>query len=207
MPGPLIRPSTIEEAPALAKVHREAFPGFFLTSLGERFLTQLYRSFASSAQAICLVACSDDAIVGFVAGPLRPKAFFRQLLVARGPAFAVAAIPSLLRNPMPVARRLVAAVFYRGEAPAQSGAALVSSICVTPSAQGGGVAGRLLEEFCSAASARGARYVYLTTDRDANDRANAFYERAGFSLEAEVARDGERVMNRYIKDLSTHDGL
>jgi ribosomal protein S18 acetylase RimI-like enzyme len=80
----------------------------------------------------------------------------------------------------------------------------VSTICVAPWGRGSGVAARMLEQFCSVASTRGARYVYLTTDRDENERVNAFYTRAGFELDEEIRRDGGRVMNRYIKDLENH---
>jgi len=199
-----IRAAAVEEAPTLARLHREAFPGFFLTSLGEGFLGQLYRGFSASPEAICLVACSEGSIVGVVAGPVRPREFFRHLLLTRGAAFLLAAVPGLLRHPWRVARRLLAAPFYRGEAPRRESAALVSTVCVAPSARGSGVAARMLEQFCSAASKRGAKCVYLTTDRDENERVNAFYARAGFELDEQIRRDGGRVMNRYIKDLESH---
>jgi GNAT superfamily N-acetyltransferase len=194
----------VEEAQALARLHCEAFPGFFLTSLGERFLGQLYRGFAASPDAICLVACVEGSIVGVVAGPVRPREFFRHLLRTRGAAFLLAAAPGLLRHPWRVGRRLLAAPFYRGEAPRRESAALVSTICVAPSGRGCGVAARMLERFCSEASTRGAQHVYLTTDRDENERVNAFYTQAGFELDEEIRRDGGRVMNRYIRDLESH---
>jgi ribosomal protein S18 acetylase RimI-like enzyme len=199
-----IRPAVPGEVAKLARLHREAFPGFFLSSLGEPFLRHLYRGFIASPEAVCLVAEKGSTLLGVVAGPVRPKEFFRGLLYARGVHFAFAAIPGLLSNPGPVARRLLAALTYRGEAPAAVSGALVSTICVAPEGRGGGIAVRLLEAFCDEARRRGARYVYLTTDREQNAGVNAFYTRAGFTLESEIRRDGGRVMNRYLKDLQAH---
>lgn len=199
-----IRPAGLDEVNGLARLHRESFPGFFLTSLGEPFLRNLYRGFISSPEAVCLVAEDGPTLLGVVAGPVRPREFFRGLLFTRGAHFALAAVPGLLRNPAPVARRLLAALTYRGEAPSAVSGALVSTICVAPEGRGAGVAARLLERFCDEAGRRGARYVYLTTDRDDNAGVNAFYTRAGFRLESEIRRDDGRVMNRYLKDLQAH---
>jgi ribosomal protein S18 acetylase RimI-like enzyme len=199
-----IRPARLDEVTVLARLHRESFPGFFLTSLGEPFLRHLYRGFISSPEAVCLVAEDGSTLLGVVAGPVRPREFFRGLLYARGVYFAFSAIPGLLRRPGPVARRLLAALTYRGEAPAAVSGALVSTVCVAPAGRGSGIAVRLLEAFCDEARRRGARYVYLTTDRDENAGVNAFYTRAGFRLESEIRRDGGRVMNRYLKDLQAH---
>lgn len=41
---------------AVASVHLAAFPGFFLTSLGRRFLIEMYRGFLSHPSGIFFVA-------------------------------------------------------------------------------------------------------------------------------------------------------
>lgn len=199
---PTILPAAPADALALASLHAKAFPEFFITRLGPRFVVELYRGFIDRADAICLVAWENCTAVGVVAGPMRPEDFFGELLRSRGLRFALAAVPGLLRDPWNVGRRLLVAPFYRGEAPpCLDRAALVSTICVSPAARGSGIATALLEEFGATAAARGARHVYLTTDRDANERANSFYLRAGFVFDCEVRRRDRRVMNRYIKNL------
>jgi len=197
-----IRDARAADVSALAALHVQAFPGFFIARLGPRFVAELYRGFIHHPDAICRVACENGIPVGVVAGPLRPEEFFGELLRSRGIRFALAAVPGLLRDPWNVGRRLLAAPLYRGEAPPRRDrAALVSTICVSPAVRGGGLATALLDAFCMTAAARGARYVYLTTDRNANERVNAFYLRAGFVLESELQRPGGRLMNRYLKDL------
>ena len=61
---------------------------------------------------------------------------------------------------------------------------------------------RLVEAFCKQVSAKGAQYVYLTTDEAGNDRVNTFYARCGFSLLAHLIRADGRVMNLYYRSPS-----
>ena len=60
---------------AMAKLHVSAFPGFFLTSLGQPFLRLLYEGFLAHPQGICLVAEDAGNVVGFVAGTMDPCGF------------------------------------------------------------------------------------------------------------------------------------
>nr|NLU58817.1 GNAT family N-acetyltransferase [Pseudomonas sp. BIGb0427] len=78
---------------------------------------------------------------------------------------------------------------------------LLSTISVSPQAQGQGVGRQLLQEVEAWAAESGAAFVYLTTDRDANVEVNGFYQRNGYVLESTLKKSGNRIMNRYIKRL------
>jgi ribosomal protein S18 acetylase RimI-like enzyme len=194
-----IRASQSGDIASLARAHVQAFQGFFLTSLGEPFLRELYRGFASDANAICLQAEDDDGLSGFVIGTTAPRGFFRRLLVRRWFVFCVLGIPGLLRHPVKVARKFLGALRYRGDEPEHlPGGALLSSLAVLPRCAGRGVGSALVSVFCDEAARRGSKLVYLTTDRDGNDRVNQFYVRAGFRLDSQFQNHG-RWMNRYVK--------
>jgi ribosomal protein S18 acetylase RimI-like enzyme len=194
------------DVPGIVNVHREAFPEFFLTTLGERFLRRFYRALVSDEAALCFVGHIQGKVCGFVVGPLEPAGFFRKLLLREGVGFILDAIPALLRRPWFVARRLWRGAGYRGETPPlRARAVLVSSIAVSPAATGSGIAIELLAAFCEAAQQRGASCVYLLTDRDYNVAANRFYTKAGFVVETEIARSDGRAMNRYVRDLNGVD--
>jgi ribosomal protein S18 acetylase RimI-like enzyme len=203
--GWTVRPATPADAERVAKLHVEAFPGFFLTELGVRFLKRMYASFAGNADAICLVAVANDrdgSVFGFVAGTVRPESFFSRMLRRQGLAYALDAFPALARHPLRVAKRLLRGLLYRGEKPdGIPGAALLSSLAVSPGKRGSGVAGGLVDAFCREVRARGASAVYLTTDRDENPRANAFYQRLKFILHDQLTRSTGRGMNRYVRTL------
>lgn len=187
---------------SIVDAHIRAFPGFFLTRLGPRFLWLLYRGFAEDESGIMLVARNDSTICGFVAGTTTPEKFFSRLR-RQWPAFLLASAAASIRAPGLVVRKLAGAAFYRGEAPvAIANAALLSSIGVPSEFAGRGLGKTLLAAFCEAARTGGCRYVYLTTDRDENPAVNRFYEAFGFSLEGTFAKPGNRWMNRYVFDLN-----
>lgn len=186
----------------LSRLHVEAFPGFFLTSLGEPFLRLLYDSFVNEPDGICIVAEEGGRVVGLVAGTMEPNGFFRRILRRRGWRFGLAALPGLVKNPAFAIRKCGGAIFYRGERPSGNpDAVLLSSLAVSPSIQSKGVGRRLVEAFNGEVARRGGSAVYLTTDNQGNDRTNRFYESCGFVLLDTFERPGNRTMNRWIKRL------
>lgn len=203
-----VRPARPDDVPRIVVIHRQAFPGFFLTSLGDRFLRRFYQAMTRSPAAICLVVERGAGVDGFVVGPLHPAGFFRRLFLRSGFAFALDALPALIGSPREVGVRLLRAAHYRGEAPvAWPDAALISSVAVTIDAVGSGAAGELIEGFCAEAAARGATHVYLTTDVVDNPVANRFYRRHGFEVEAVLVRPDGRAMNRYLRQLGDHESI
>lgn len=193
---------TSRQIEAIVCLHREAFPGFFLTFLGPRFLQVLYRSFWDADTGICVVAQYGDELIGFAAGTTEPETFFRTVLRRRVLSFVVAAVPGLLRNPIFVIRKCFGALFYRGEKPAaMPTAGLLSSLAVSPHVSGRGVGRQLVEAFCGEARERGVDAVYLATDASDNDSVNRFYEKCGFHLVDTFERPGRRRMNRWAKTL------
>jgi ribosomal protein S18 acetylase RimI-like enzyme len=197
-----IRKATLADLEAIIAVHQSAFAGFFLTSLGRGFLRELYRAFVVEVGGICWVALVESSfgtanVVGFVAGALDPERFFRRLLYRRGIYFAVAAVPGIASQPFRVVPRVLSALRYRGEQPNEAKrGALLSSLGVHPTAGRHGIGSTLVNAFIIDAERCGARGVYLTTDRNNNEGANAFYERAGFRMVATAMRRG-RTMNTY----------
>ena len=55
------------ELQEIVKVHIDAFPNFFLTSLGDDLLFELYRSFLEVKNSGIYMAKIDNNIVGFIA--------------------------------------------------------------------------------------------------------------------------------------------
>lgn len=189
------------DAPTLAKLHRRAFPDFFLSQLGEPFLVQFYRGFAADRTAVVAVERNKHGDpIGVAVGSTEPEGFFGRLLRRRLFGFGLAAAGAALRHPSAIPR-LLRAVRYRGEAPAGRGGALLSSICVDPDARADGVGSRLLSAWAAQAHELGARSAYLLTDADENDAVNRFYVRNGWALRDTVSTPEGRVLNRYERQL------
>ena len=197
-----VRPLRREDVGRCAAVHREAFPGFFLSELGEPFLRQFYRFFVDAPDAVSAVATEQDGrVVGVVVGTTAPRGFFRRMLVRRWWAFALASLGAVRQRPRRL-RRLLRAVRYRGGTPVEVSGALLSSICVEPGARP--ATGRaLLDAFVRAIEERGVRSAYLTTDADDNDRVNGFYTAAGWRLAGTFSTPEGRRMNCYRWTCST----
>ncbi|MEI6197671.1 MAG: hypothetical protein WCS42_25435, partial [Verrucomicrobiota bacterium] len=100
---------------SVVELHLRAFPDFFLSFLGPRFLREFYFAFLTDPVGMAFVACGRDGqVLGAVVGPLNPRGFFGRLLRRRWWAFCVASMSALLRRPSCLPR-LLRAVFYRGE--------------------------------------------------------------------------------------------
>ncbi|WP_394673355.1 GNAT family N-acetyltransferase [Limnobacter sp.] len=201
-PAPIqIRPAQPNDISQMVQVHLQAFPGFFLTLMGPRFLSLLYSGFLNHPSGISLVACPQNnaaEVLGFVAGTTQPQGFFLQLLKQRWLAFGLASLWPLLRKPNLVFIKLWSALFYRGESlPDLPNAALLSSLGVQPAAQGQQIGQQLVNAFLAHAQTAGAPAVYLTTDQSNNTKANQFYTRLGFRLAGTCKRPHGRILNRY----------
>lgn len=193
-----VQPQDIE---TLARVHREAFPGFFLSRLGEPFLVQFYRGFLDDDSAVTVVArAADGRVIGAAVGTTEPDGFFRRLLRRRWRQFGLEAARCALRSPA-TAPRLLRAVRYRGGDKPPDAGALISSICVIPSAKGTGLGRRLLSEWSAAARRAGAEQAFLTTDAEGNDAVNRFYRAEGWTLSDTFRTPEGRVMNHYRRSL------
>lgn len=185
----------------IVETHMRAFPTFFLTFLGRRFLKEFYASFLVDDQGMGFVAEAepDGKVLGAVVGPLVPDGYFKRLLKRRWWAFCLASFTAVLKKPSTI-KRLMRAVFYRGEAPKGPKRSLLSSICVGPECQGHGVGKALVEAWVAEAKRRGSGGCYLTTDAVDNEAVNRFYQKCGWRIETTFATPEGREMNRYVLD-------
>lgn len=194
------------EVSELATLHSRAFPDFFLSRLGPRFLRQFYLGYTTDPTAvICLARDQEGGIQGVCVGTTNPSGFFSRLLKRQFIGFVVASAAAALRNPSAIPR-LLAAFIYRGDAPPDTEGAFLSSICVAPEARGQGVGGSLDRAWKARAKALGSNRVFLTTDAINNDEVNAFYRRNGWILNDQYVTKQGRQMNRYRFDLYVLDG-
>jgi GNAT superfamily N-acetyltransferase len=195
-----LRPANLRDLSRIVAAHQTAFPSFFLTMLGPRFLGELYAEFLTAESSICYIADDRGECLGFVVGTTEPASFFKRLLARRWHAFLFAGLSRLMRHPVSVSQRFLAALSFRGDLPAAiTDATLLSSLAVHPPAEGKGIGLALVETFCAEAVARGSNYVYLLTDEGDNHRVNCFYRKCGFSLNGICRRKSGRVMNRYLR--------
>jgi len=91
------RQATVDDVPALARMHSTAIDSGFLPTLGPGFMRRLYNALVSDPEAVVLVADDGNAAVGFVAGVPDTGAFYKRFIRKHGVRSGLAALPRLVR--------------------------------------------------------------------------------------------------------------
>ena len=208
-----IRPATKDDLKQIVRIHQEAFPGFFLTRMGKRFLRLYYQLVLEYQEHIFLIAENPQSqIVGFACGVYHPKNFY-QFLKKSKYRFLLPVLIALLRNPF-----LVREVFSnKNRVETISDSSITSnsekvfeftSMGVSNRALGLGVGKQLTLVLLQLTRENNTDYVILTTDKDNNEHVNRFHTKMGFQLRREVLHSSNRVMNEYVyvfKDSNQED--
>jgi len=193
-----VRPMRPEDVPAVVAIHQLAFPGFFLTFLGPKFLHLLYSKILDEPGGVALVAADQGGrVCGLVAGVSHQSGFYSRLARRNWLAFSLASLQAFLRRPN-IAVRLLRALTYSRSSRNE---ALLMSIAVAPERNGEGIGRQLAARFLQEMQAMKVPSVSLTTDGDGNDHANRFYQRLGFQLTRTYVTPEGRIMNEYVIDL------
>jgi len=193
----MIRNMTLRDIEPVVETHLLSFPNFFLSILGPRFLSLYYSSLCSDPDGIALVGLNQACrITGFVAGTTNPRGFYTRLLKKQWLKFAAASFTAVLKKPS-IIPRMLEALSYPKENPVGLDVAGLYSIGILPSDQQQGMGRHLVAEFLKEARNRGCRQVFLTTDRDDNQRVNNFYQKTGFIVKRQFITSQGRRMNEY----------
>ena len=161
---------------AIARLHARMISTGFLSTLGHKFLELLYWQLILSRQGIVVVAETDDAIVGFVAGAADTGAFYKEFLLRNFMAASIRMVPAMLR---PSSWKRVWETFRYGSDSSEVRAELLST-AVAPAARGQGIGFALAQELLTISAARGIAKVKVVVGVE-NTTAIALYERAGFA--------------------------
>jgi GNAT superfamily N-acetyltransferase len=140
-------------------------------------------------------------VVGFIAGAVSPGGFYKRLLKRGWLAFALAAVPGVLRSPAAITR-VLRALRKPGDSDPSSQIAGVFSFGVEPGLQGSGVGSQLLERAAAEAARAGCTSMRLETDAEDNDAVNDFYLSRGFRVARRYATPEGRRMLEYQMELS-----
>lgn len=196
-----VRSATSADVPMVVDTHLRSFEGFFLSSLGPRFLKTFYEGVLDVESGILLVAVRDGEVIGFVGGSTEQVGFYGELLRTRRAPFIRAAAGAALRHPATIRRLVRARRRASGDDQTPAGPCLMT-LGVLPRAEGRGAGRQLVAAFERELRQRGANRVALTTDAVDNDRTNRFYTGLGFVLSRVIVTPEGRHLNEYTKAIS-----
>ncbi len=195
--GVSIYEASEEHLAEMAACHIAAFPGEFLSELGDGFLKAFYRYYMNAQGGICLVALDDETvqIVGLVAGgdPGIKSRFMRaNIPLFLGTIVCKAVTNSYVRKRLgehvgDLARKILRKLHLMRASeeyppPPEDSAGTWSnllSVCSHPEARGRGLGRMLMESFRTVSAMRGYKTMRLSVHND-NDAAIAIYEKCGW---------------------------
>jgi len=171
----VIRPATVEDAPAMARLHASEISEGFLPTLGTPFLTRLYRRVVRSYASFAFVADRDGRAVGFAAGSENLRALYRSFVLRDG-LIAVAVSGRRLATSW---RRVAETLRYPAHEPIDLPAAELIAIAVGREARGLGLGRRLVEAVIAEFARRGVTEARVVAGAD-NEPALQLYRACGF---------------------------
>ena len=185
----------------LAAIHQQAFSGFFLTSLGIKFLETYYKSSLEDDRSIAVCVIDEAGIIqGFATGSIQAAGYHRRLFQKNIFRFLSAALRSALHNPS-VLVRLAKNLDKNPSKTDDRNYAELLSIAILPRLKGSGTGKALLELFEEEVTKRGGHKIALTTDFENNERVIAFYRKCGYEIFYHFVTYPNRHMYKMIKTL------
>lgn len=176
-PPLLVRPGAAPDAAAVARLHAEQISEGFLSSLGPRFLERLYRRICRTEGSFLLVAESEGALAGFVAGSVALRRLYADFVLRDGVRVMAGSPWRLLSS-----WRHAAQTLRHGGAPGEGAAASdgeLLAIAVDPAHRGRGVGAMLVRALLDDMARRDAHDVDVVVGAG-NTAAVALYRGAGF---------------------------
>lgn len=197
-----IRKANISDVDSIVAIHNQAFPDFFLTTLGSRFLHLYYKCMCNCEDAITLCAEEDGEIKGFATSSYYSHGFNTMLIKKNLLKFGLMGGELLFTKPKAILR-LVKNLDKEAEGNAvkdNGEYAELYSIAVKPGNQGSGIGKKLLiatEEDVAKHNSK----ISLTTDYYNNEKTIGFYHSLGYQDYYEFVTYPDRRMYRMIKNL------
>jgi ribosomal protein S18 acetylase RimI-like enzyme len=189
---------------AMAAIHHKAFSGFFLTSLGIRFLETYYKACIKHPDSIAVCAIdANGSMLGFATGSIKAAGYHRNLLFQNPLGFLASALRSVLLKPSVLIRLIKNLDKNLSENDDRNYAELLS-IAILPQLKGSGAGKALLEMFEEEVKEKGGCKIALTTDYENNDRVIAFYQKFGYEIFYDFKTYPDRHMYKMIKTLSAN---
>jgi ribosomal protein S18 acetylase RimI-like enzyme len=190
-----------EDVDQVVDVHKNSFKGFFLTELGDRFLSVYYDSVRKDGRGILIGFYDEGQLYGFCAATTLSKGFNKHLVKKNIFRFSLIGI-RLLFTRIPSLIRL-----FKNFSKTDSGIkdegdyAELLSIGVSAKKQGLGIGKKLLIQLESEMKLRGCSNLSLTTDYINNEKAIEFYKGLGYIVYYDFIAYPSRKMYRMIKKI------
>lgn len=180
----------------IVDIHLKTFKGFFLTFMGQGFLSQMYTAYTKHPQSGIFVAEENGAVIGFVAYSGNMSGLYKYMIKHQLIQFAWYSLGAFLRKPK-VFMRLIRAFLKPGESQRNEKYVELASIGVHPDVKAKGIGSQLIDALKAEVDFNAFEYITLETDAVNNEAANKFYVKNGFRIVREYETHEGRKMYEY----------
>jgi ribosomal protein S18 acetylase RimI-like enzyme len=196
-----IKIASIEEIAQIVEIHKQAFPNFFLTSLGSDFLSFYYSTVLKSKDVIILCAMDSDCVLGICEATRLSHGFYKKLIMSNIFSFFAVTVKLMFSNPSALLH-LIKNLSKTDNSQKDDGSyAELHSLAISPNCQGKGIGKSLLASLEKQYKQEGIKKLSLTTDVYNNDVSIAFYYACGYTKYYDFIAFPNRKMYRLIKEL------
>lgn len=189
-----------EHFPDVAKLHASGIAEGFLSTLGTRFLSVLYRGIARADGSGVLVAVENGQVLGFISYTRDVKICYNQVLKTQWFNLTLAMLPNAF-NPT-IYKKVYETLLYPLQRHENSPESVVSgaellSMSVDENTRGKGI-GKLLVAAVDEEMSRMNADGYYVVTHSIDQRSNGFYANCGFVKVSEFMNHG-KPMKKYWK--------
>ncbi|MEN9337587.1 MAG: hypothetical protein RLZZ500_2574 [Bacteroidota bacterium] len=197
-----LRVLNTSDVPKIAEIHLQAFKGFFLTSLGKRFIETYYAASIKGRTSICVGLFDEEGnLIGFATGTSQSAGFHKAVLLQNFLHFTISLLMVLMNRPLAIVR-LIKNLNKKYNKIDDKQYAELLSIALLPSCIGLGYGKILLEAFEKKARDRQVAKIALTTDSIGNDKVIEFYKSHQYEVYYEFIGYPNRKMLKMIKNVN-----
>lgn len=190
-----------EDLRQVVEVHKDSFKGFFLTELGDHFLTVYYDCVRKDEKGILAGLYDESQLCGFFAATTLSNGFNKQLILKNFFRFSLIGLKLLLTRTPSLVRLFKNFTKTSQQVQDEGEYAELLSIGVSVKKQGQGIGKKLLVQFENEMRAKGCSALSLTTDYNQNEKAIQFYKGLGYTVYYDFIAYPNRKMYRMIKRL------
>ncbi len=184
----MIKPLSEENAQQVAELHIEGIATGFISSLGIKFVTSLYKAITEDKNSFGMVAVEDNKVIGFVAFSTNLSKLYRFVALKKGPRFAFILAKRMLS--WKTFKKIIANLLYPSKMKKMNlPDAELLSIVVSPEGRGKGIAKTLTEKGFEECKNRGFDRVKVLVAAE-NEPANKLYLKCGFEKVCQISSHG-----------------
>jgi ribosomal protein S18 acetylase RimI-like enzyme len=197
-----IRKILKEDLHEVVDVHKNSFKGFFLTELGDNFLTIYYDCVRKDERGVLIGLFDEGQLFGFCAATTVSKGFNTHIVKKNIFRFSIVGILLLLTRIPSLIRLFKNFSKTNSSVKDEEEYAELLSIGVSDKKQGQGIGKKLLIQLEHELRIKGCSNLSLTTDYNDNEKAVQFYKGLGYTVYYHFVSYPNRKMYRMIKKLT-----